>query len=557
MTLAPTNNAVEADFSNKTFLIVDDFQGMRTMLRDILRSCGADAKNISTAAHGAEAIKFLNSTRFDVVLCDFNLGEGKNGQQILEEAKVMQLIGPACAWIMVTAEKTSDAVSGAAEFQPDTYLLKPITETTLRQRLARIWAKKEAFAEIDRAIRAGNHAKAITLCDQRMAVDKANFSDLLRTKCDLLMASGDLVRARQTYETVLAGRQIPWAKVGLAKILLQTGDPAKALELLEEVLRDNGAYLEAHDLLAKTLQTMGEFEAAGQALERAVRLSPNSVTRQKNFGEMALKLGQLDHAERAFRKSVTLGEHSVLKTPDAYLGLAKTCSAKNSPADALRALGELGKRFTGEEVQMKSMAVEGLVHHQNGNPAKAQQIAEELARKLTDGSAKADSQGTLEVARLLMATGAKESAIALLQSEVRNSPENAALLTEVREIFTHAEMGEEGACLVEASRLKALDMMNRGVMLARDSQYDEAIAAMREAREAMPKNVRVLFNLVFVIIAKLKTGNVDQALIDEARAGLDIANSLSPGEARHAQLSAALTALAGPGEAQAAGETVG
>lgn len=544
MTLAPTGNAAEADFSNKNFLVVDDFQGMRTILRDILRSCGANSKNISTAGNGIEAINLLNSNRFDVVLCDFNLGEGKNGQQILEEAKTRQLVGPACAWIMVTAEKTADAVSGAAEFQPDTYLLKPITEATLRQRLARIWAKKEAFAEIDQAVRAGNHAKAIALCDQRLTFDKANIADLLRTKCDLLMSIGDLARAKQTYETVLAARQIPWAKLGVAKILLQTGDPARARDLLEEVLRDNGAYLEAYDLLARAQQALGDLEAAGQTLGRAVRLSPNSVTRQKNFGEMALKLGQFDHAERAFRKSMTLGEHSVLKTADAYLGLAKTCSAKDNPAEALRVLGELGKSFDGEEVQLKAMAVEGIVHHQSGNPAKAQQIASELGRKLADGNAKADSQATLEVARLLLATGDKENAVALLQSEVQNSPENSALLSEVKEIYTQAEMGEEGAQMVEASRTEAVATMNRGVMLVRDGKHDEAIAAMRAAREAMPKNVRVLFNLVYVIIAKLKKDGADPELIGEARNSLLAAKVLAPGEARYAQLSASLDEIA-------------
>jgi len=60
MTFEPTGSAPEADFSSKTFLIVDDFQGMRTILRDILRSCGANAKNISTAGHGTEAINLLS-----------------------------------------------------------------------------------------------------------------------------------------------------------------------------------------------------------------------------------------------------------------------------------------------------------------------------------------------------------------------------------------------------------------------------------------------------------------------------------------------------------------
>lgn len=546
MTFPTTGKAPEADFSTKTFLVVDDFQGMRSILRDILRNCGANTKNIHTAAHGGEAVSLLSATRFDVVLCDFNLGEGKNGQQILEEAKVRQLVGPACAWIMVTAEKTSDAVSGAAEYQPDAYLLKPITEATLRQRLSRIWAKKEAFAEIDQAIKNGRHAQAIGLCDQRLAFDKANASDLLRTKCDLLLASGEQQRARQTFETILAGRAVPWAKVGLAKVLTQTGEHAAAKAMLEDVLRDNAAYLEAHDLLATTLQAMGDLEAAGQVLERAVKLSPNSVVRQKNLGEMALKLGRADHAERAFRKSVSLGEHSILKTPDAYLGLAKACTAQNSPDEALRVLGQLNKTFDGEEVQLKALAVEGMVHQQSGNPAKARQIAGEIERQLAAGAVKPDSRGALEAARLLLATGAKESAVALLQGEVRNSPENAALLGEVQEIFSDAAMGEEGAQLVESSRAKALEMMNRGVMLARDGLYDDAIAAMRTAREAMPRNLRVLLNLAYVIVGRLQKEGSDPALIEEAQASLAAANQLSPGEPRHAQLRAALEAIAGP-----------
>jgi len=79
-------------------------------------------------------------------------------------------------------------------------------------------------------------------------------------------------------------------------------------------------------------------EQAEQMLERATRLSPNSVARQKVLGDLSLKLGKLDNAEKAFKKSVTLGEHSIFKTPDSYLGLAKTCSAKDNPNEALRVL---------------------------------------------------------------------------------------------------------------------------------------------------------------------------------------------------------------------------
>ena len=71
-----------------------------------------------------------------------------------------------------------------------------------------------------------------------------------------------------------------------------------------------------------------------------------------------------------------------------------------------------------------------------------------------------------------------------------------ALLAEINEIFVSAEMGEEGAKLVETSRKETMEIMNRGVMLVSKGQYKEAIDAMRSVREAMLSNVRVLLNLV-------------------------------------------------------------
>ena len=77
----------DMDFSDKTFLIIDDFEGMCSMLRDILRGCGANLNAIETAPNGGAAIGLLERRKFDIVLCDLNLGPGRNGQQVLEEAK--------------------------------------------------------------------------------------------------------------------------------------------------------------------------------------------------------------------------------------------------------------------------------------------------------------------------------------------------------------------------------------------------------------------------------------------------------------------------------------
>ncbi|MBS1189692.1 MAG: response regulator receiver protein, partial [Rhodocyclaceae bacterium] len=144
----------------------------------------------------------------------------------------------------------------------------------------------------------------------------------------------------------------------------------------------------------------------------------------------------------------------------------------------------------------------------------------------------------------------QERAVEFLQNQVRNNPDNAALLDEVKEIFSNAAMAEEGAALVETSRQEGIEFMNRGVLLARDGSYEEAIASLREARQAMPANVRVLFNLAYVLITRMQKAGRAPELLSEAREALLAANSRQPGLARYVQLRATLDALAHGGKTE-------
>lgn len=530
-------------FSEKTFLIVDDFPGMRGILRDILRSCHANVKLIDTAATGEEAINMLSRKQYDVVLCDFNLGTGKNGQQVLEEARHRQLIVPSCAWVMITAEKTSDIVMGASEYQPDTYLIKPVTEAMLRLRLTKIWARKEAFTDISAKLANKDYLGAIKLCDKRLSFDKANAVELLKLKTQLLLNCGMADEARGVFAEVAAERDLPWAQVGLAKLLIQEGDHKGAAALLEKVIETNRSYLDAYDWLAQAYLSQDMLAEAEQVLERAIRLSPNSVARQKLLGDISLKLGKLDNAEKAFKKSMTLGEHSVFISPDSYFGLVKTYTAKSKPGEALRTIDALNKSFDDKDVRFKSLVAEGVVHHKGGDPLAARKIAQQITQQLEEAPKQMESAATLEMAQLLLVTGEKDTALNLLQQEVKNNPENAKILDQVKQVFGSANMADQGEELVERARKASVEQMNSGVLLVREGKYDEAITVMREARKAMPSNARLLFNLAYVLVTRLQKVGLDAALAAEAREVLLEANRLAPGDKRFAQLMSALDAM--------------
>ena len=102
----------------KIVLVVDDFFNFRLTMKNMLRSFGMNY--IDDATTGEEAIRKLALRRYDIILCDYNLGHGKSGRQILEEAKFRGYINYSSVFIMVTAENTLEMIMGAAEYEPDT-----------------------------------------------------------------------------------------------------------------------------------------------------------------------------------------------------------------------------------------------------------------------------------------------------------------------------------------------------------------------------------------------------------------------------------------------------
>ncbi|HEY1042474.1 MAG TPA: response regulator [Telluria sp.] len=537
----PTKNG-SVDWASKQYLIVDDFAGVRQLLRESLRNLGA--KNVDQAASGGEAMGLIASKRYDVILCDYNLGEGKNGQQVLEEARVRNLLMPSSVWLMVSAEKSVESVIGSAEHQPDAYLIKPITEGVLLTRLNRVWHKKQVFREIDQAFGEKDYLRAAKLCDEQMAKNRVHEIELLRMKARLLEKSGELHRAREVYEVVLEQREYQWARSGVAKIRMANGEYEAARQVFQAVIAENRYYIDAYDQLALAYQGMGMHEEACSILERATRLSPNSVPRQRHFGDVCLKLGNVGMAERAYRKCIAIGEYSVRRTGDAYLGLARVCGMKNETKEALQLLATAQKEFTEEQMPLRAKITEGLVYHESGDYRRARKAGDELEEMLSTNPERPETRTCIELATLLFAVGVKESPVDLLCYLIKNNHDNALLLDEIQEIFDKARMGDEGKELIQSHRREATELMNQGVLLWKTGKIREAIAWMRDARAALPNNMRILFNAAQILVSAMQQHGYDAELSNEALQVLMHVDHIAPGQPRFAQLMEQLAALA-------------
>jgi len=533
----------QIDWAGKHYLIVDDFAGIRQLLRESLRSLGA--RNIDQASSGGEAMSLLTKTRYDVVLCDYNLGEGKNGQQVLEEARIRQLLLPSSVFVMVSAEKSVESVMGAAEHQPDAYLVKPITEGVLLSRLNRVWRRKQIFRLIDQAFMEKDYLRAATLCDEQIAANRVHVIELLRMKARMLERSGQPALARAVYEQVLAQREYHWARAGLGKIRLADGDFEQARQMFQTVIAENRHYIDAYDQLAQAYQGLGRHDEAAAILERAAKLSPNSVPRQRNLGQAALKLGNVVLAEKAFRKCLVIGEYSIRKTPDAYLGLARVCGLKNNTKDALQLLQLAQRDFGGDydDMALRAKITEGLIHHESGDYRNARRAGDELEAMLGEDPKRPGTAICIEMAILLFAVGVKDTPGEVLAHVVRNNHDNNLLQDEVQAIFDKARLSEEGAAIIRAARKEAVDLMNQGVVLWKSGKLPDAVKWMRMARERVPDNVRVLFNAVQISISHMQQEGYDEELDTEARMVLEHVDKLQPGQQRFAQLMEQLRGL--------------
>jgi CheY-like chemotaxis protein len=174
---------------------------------------------IDHASNGKMAVKQYIELRYDVILCDYNLGEGQDGRQILEELHKRHLMFPDTLFLMVTAETTSALVMGAIEYQPDVYayLTKPFTGEQPGLRLSRLININSVLKPVHQAIKANEPEQAIKACDDVIAKYPKMRLSCLRIKPDLLESMGKHEEMLSLLVEVKSDQTVLWAELGTGK----------------------------------------------------------------------------------------------------------------------------------------------------------------------------------------------------------------------------------------------------------------------------------------------------------------------------------------------------
>lgn len=525
---------MELFLAHKRALVVDDFPHMRTSLSAMLRQLGAD--DIDVAADGDEALRLLAVNAYDVILCDYNLGDGKDGQQVLEEARHRRLLRQSSIFIMVTAQSLAQHVLATIEYRPDDYLIKPFVRDVLLSRLQHAAARKRDLREIDRAIDAHDYARAMDLCEARILDQDRRSLDLLKYDAELALELGDHAKAASVYEQILKLRNLPWARFGLGKSKFMAGDYESAEQVFRSLIEQNELYVEAYDLLAETLRRVGDADAAQQVLTSATRLSPKSVKRQRTLGDRAFEAGNPEAAAQAYRAAIRYGANSCFRSSQEFTRLADVLMSQKQSAKALSVLKEAKAALQDSRNDLLHVAAKQAVAYTKlEQDANAREAFAEVTRLYQGESAPIPPEIAIEMARAALTLGEQDTSVEMLRDVVRNFHDDQAVLNAVQAMFKEFHLEEIGARLVDSECDQLIELNNRGVRLVQEGQLEPAIELFEQAAQGLPRSRTINLNAAQVLLTYLQQHGLDNALLARARQYLERVRDIDPGDPSHAR----------------------
>lgn len=510
------------DLKKSSILIVDDVREMRVSLRTIVKTMGA--VTVLEAKSGAEAIERLQAHDVDIVLCDYNLGDGRDGQQVFEEAKEFGMIAPHTAFIMITADNTTDVVMAVVEHSPDDYLVKPLSKPIIETRLEKVLHRKRVFREIEVQTAAGEYSKAAAICDIMLERNPKLRFDLLRAKVEALLEMGDAEAASEVCAGIMMEREIPWATVCMGRARYLSGDLVKARSLFTKATEQNNSLMEAYDWLVRLDREGGDLGTAQKTLQRAVRLSPKSIGRQQVLADVAVANGDHETARKAFNAAVDLGTNSCFSRVDDQVGLVNAVAQTSGPEDALKVLDELNTRrgrargaaLVESDWRLELSQGRLLLESQRAVDAKVS-IENALSSFYAQPRDTAEP-AVIELARVCYSIGMFEEAQKIIDRVVRENHDREDIVAAVQAMFNELGMEGQGSDLIDSARRAVVEINNRGVGLAKQGKLDDAVEMLTQASDELPGNLTIALNVLHAILSQIKHAgytNHRQYLINE------------------------------------------
>lgn len=523
------------ELTSKRALVVDRQPTARTSLRIMLSSLGITA--VHSAKNSLEVVRQVKANRFDIILSDYILDDGRDGQQLLEELRHQHLIPLSTVFMIITGERAYQKVVSVAELAPDDYLIKPFTVDQLEIRLLRAITKKHYFARVFELLDNAAYVDALAACESLIAVNSAFYYDTLRFKGEILNALSRHDEAQAIFQRVLAERTAPWARMGLAIALRGQSQLAEAETLGELIIEEFPEYLAAYDFVAEVREELGKLPEAQKILLQAAAISPNNSARQRMVGNVAVRNNDLEAAERAFSKVLERHRGASLKNLDDYANLSRVMLDRGHTGGARQITQELRRELRGNKNgELTALVIESLCADKEGESGKAK-LALDKALALHE-TLESDTEKTtvsqkiaIDLAHACLVSGDEASAQRILRKIAAENHEDRSMIARIEGVFSRAGKEEAGQTLLAQVSKEIVELNNRGVMAARQGDLEASARLLMEAADRVP-NLQFLVNATKAIFTLLERNGWNAAMAERGLHYLQLAQEKEARSAR-------------------------
>lgn len=377
---------------NMSILIVDDMKSMRLTIRKMLQTLKIGG-TLKFAENGKEGLEILHHSKCDLAIVDWNMPV-MNGIEMLETIRNDKAIRDLSV-IMVTAEAERDIVSEVAETEIDGYLLKPLTLSSLDNKI-------------------------------KSVVEKANNPDpatMHRIKARDLEETGDYDSALEQIRIALVHK--PSAsrllrQLGLLNFKIGKPEIAEKCLLKAASVNKQDTITRAH--LAEYYITRNELEKAGRYYLEIMGLSTRYFDQAQDLGEKLLKKGSRQMSIDIFSKIITLSRKRIA----AREKIIEICMAGNEIEYPLQLLEQSIKE---NPSNYETIFKTGLVYLETGNVEKALNHFLDV-----DSHVRGHVEAKFNIAKIYFSKGKVLQADDYLNQILRIDPRNQEAIALRREI---------------------------------------------------------------------------------------------------------------------------
>ncbi|ROV59862.1 response regulator [Vibrio ponticus] len=295
-------------------LIVDDSSTALLLIKQQLVSLGVEHDNVITVERYQDAIKAMETHHFNVLILDYHLEQHLTGYELAMLLYRNRLISNATGVLIISGDARQETVLTALSGKVRHFVTKPLSNTSLAEKLYTIHRESQKLNQISDTLREGNKLSPASMFE---LINRSGFSISLEAYLIEHLISDKQWDFLDLYIT-MSSTPCHAAKVcAIAGLLHRENNTKQALEELHQFLTENPLSIKVIDLLADLYAESGQYKQAATWATKAFELTPSigeRAAKASEFNTKVNKKSQLLKVGITYAQHISLADINWLKT---------------------------------------------------------------------------------------------------------------------------------------------------------------------------------------------------------------------------------------------------